>query len=106
MSANQLLEKALSTTSEDEAIACLRMARKKGLKLAPATVKWPLDKEIIQALHGRVNILNEEKDRVSRALQECELEKNKISDKLVNYQASLLAVVVVFGIIVLLALTL
>ena len=33
MSANQLLSKALSTESEDEAIACLKMARKKGLKL-------------------------------------------------------------------------
>ena len=33
MSADQLLSKALSTDSEDEAIACLRMARKKGLKL-------------------------------------------------------------------------
>lgn len=33
MSANQLLSKALSTDSEDEAIACLKMARKKGLKL-------------------------------------------------------------------------
>lgn len=28
---NQLLSKAMSTTSEDEAIACLRMARKSGL---------------------------------------------------------------------------
>jgi hypothetical protein len=33
MSADQLLSKALSTDSEDEAIACLKMARKKGLKL-------------------------------------------------------------------------
>jgi hypothetical protein len=33
MSANQLLSKALSTDSEDEAIACLKMVRKKGLKL-------------------------------------------------------------------------
>jgi hypothetical protein len=33
MSANQLLSKALSTDSEDEAISCLKMARKKGLKL-------------------------------------------------------------------------
>lgn len=30
---NQLLAKALSTTSEDEAMACLRMARKKGGRL-------------------------------------------------------------------------
>jgi len=33
MSADQLIAKALSTTSEEEAIACLVMARKKGLKL-------------------------------------------------------------------------
>ena len=33
MSADQLMSKALSTDSEDEAIACLVMARKKGLKL-------------------------------------------------------------------------
>ena len=33
MSINQLLAKALSTTSEDEAMACLRMARKKGGQL-------------------------------------------------------------------------
>jgi hypothetical protein len=33
MTANQLLSKALSTDSEDEAISCLKMARKKGLKL-------------------------------------------------------------------------
>lgn len=33
MTANQLLSKALSTGSEDEAIACLKMVRKKGLKL-------------------------------------------------------------------------
>jgi hypothetical protein len=38
MSANQLIGKALSTTSEDEAIACLRMARKKGLKIDAAKV--------------------------------------------------------------------
>jgi hypothetical protein len=37
MSANQLLTKALSTTSEDEAIACLKMARKKGLKIEVAS---------------------------------------------------------------------
>jgi flagellar biosynthesis chaperone FliJ len=33
MTANQILSKALSTESEDEAISCLKMARKKGLKL-------------------------------------------------------------------------
>lgn len=30
---NQLLAKALSTTSEEEAMSCLRMARKKGVRL-------------------------------------------------------------------------
>jgi hypothetical protein len=39
MSANQLLSKALNTDSEDEAIACLKMARKKGLKLEEDTSK-------------------------------------------------------------------
>lgn len=39
MSANQLLSKALSTDSEDEAITCLKMARKKGLKLEEDTSK-------------------------------------------------------------------
>jgi hypothetical protein len=38
MSADQLIAKALSTTSEEEAIACLVMARKKGLKLGSANV--------------------------------------------------------------------
>lgn len=33
MSINQLLAKALSTTSEEEAMSCLRMARKKGKTL-------------------------------------------------------------------------
>lgn len=32
--ANQLIAKALSTASEDEAIACLRMARKRGVKMS------------------------------------------------------------------------
>jgi hypothetical protein len=36
MSADQLLAKALSTDSEDEAIACLKMARKKNLKISTA----------------------------------------------------------------------
>ena len=35
---NQLLAKALSTTSEDEAMACLRMARKKGGRLEDSSV--------------------------------------------------------------------
>jgi hypothetical protein len=34
---NQLLSKALSTTSEDEAMACLRMARKKGGRIEEST---------------------------------------------------------------------
>jgi hypothetical protein len=37
MSADQLIAKALSTTSEEEAIACLVMARKKGLKLVSSS---------------------------------------------------------------------
>ena len=37
MSTNQLLAKALSTSSEEEAIACLRMARKKGARIEEST---------------------------------------------------------------------
>lgn len=36
---DQLLAKALSTTSEEEAIACLRMARKKGSTYATSSIK-------------------------------------------------------------------
>lgn len=32
---DDLVAKALSTTSEDEAVACLRMARKRGEKMSP-----------------------------------------------------------------------
>jgi len=39
---DQLLAKALSTTSEEEAIACLRMARKKGGKYAPTCKPKPI----------------------------------------------------------------
>jgi hypothetical protein len=37
---NQLIDKALSTSSEDEAIACLRMARKKGGRLEDSSVSY------------------------------------------------------------------
>lgn len=93
MSANQIIEKALSTTSEDEAIACLKMARKKGLKLTTDNKKLVSDMEdVINLSIRRIRFLEKEKD--------------KISDELVNYQASLMAIVVLFGIIILLALTL
>jgi hypothetical protein len=38
MDKNTLFAKALGSDSEDEAIACLRMARKKGLKIDTANV--------------------------------------------------------------------
>lgn len=94
MSANQLIEKALSTTSEDEAIACLKMARKKGLKLT--TAKNNLDDQIIQALHRRVDIISEERNRLRREIQDCNKEKEKISDTLTNYQAGLIALIASF----------
>jgi hypothetical protein len=46
MSANQLLSKALSTDSEDEAIACLKMVRKKGLKLEEDTSKGYYERKL------------------------------------------------------------
>jgi len=64
MSASQLIAKALSTTSEDEAIACLRMARKKGEKIE--TVNESRDREWAQ-LVIQVRI---ERDKYYRMLHE------------------------------------
>jgi len=59
---NQLLSKALSTTSEDEAMACLRMARKKGGRIEESTssgdynghdAKYWYDKAVIWYNHAK-----------------------------------------------------
>ena len=59
MSANQLIAKALSTESEDEAVACLKMARKKGLKIDGSTITSEVEQEwaklVVQARSERDN---------------------------------------------------
>jgi hypothetical protein len=65
MSANQLIAKALSTTSEDEAIACLRMARKKGLK-----ADAPIDQERDEQWAQLVTQARTESQKYYRMLQE------------------------------------
>jgi hypothetical protein len=57
MSANQLMSKALSTDSEDEAIACLVMARKKGLKLG-VTAAGKNTTDQLQSLLNKYSKLN------------------------------------------------
>jgi cytoplasmic iron level regulating protein YaaA (DUF328/UPF0246 family) len=60
MTANQILSKALSTESEDEAISCLKMARKKGLKLEVDINKGYYERKlkdyasVVSALEGDV----------------------------------------------------
>jgi hypothetical protein len=53
MSANQLIAKALSTASEEEAIACLRMARKKSLKM-----NGSIPEEVSEDRQKLINLIN------------------------------------------------
>jgi hypothetical protein len=82
MSADQLLAKALSTDSEDEAIACLRMARKKGFKLGTSNGGHTVESRTQQlrdmidrynqlgrdyhTLNGRLNDRNKENDALKK----------------------------------------
>lgn len=58
MSADQLLAKALSTDSEDEAVACLKMARKKGLKLGTSNGAHTVESRT-QQLRNLLDMYNE-----------------------------------------------
>lgn len=90
MSVDQLIAKALSTTSEDEAIACLKMARKRGGKLTTTETKATIggpgkDVEywcsIAKAWHSKYQVL--QLDMVSlkqshlRDLNKAKLDLNK-----------------------------
>ena len=83
MSADQLLSKALSTDSEDEAIACLVMARKKGLKLgSSADGKHTVESRTKQFynlldMHDKLRNDNRElkKELISHTLEVSELNK-------------------------------
>lgn len=98
MSANQLLEKALSTTSEDEAIACLVMARKKGLKLSDQKQKQ------IQDLQKELAIVNSGVDYLIKAKHNLIKENDRMSKELEHYQASLIVTVVCFSLALLFSL--
>lgn len=63
MSANQLMAKALSTTSEDEAISCLKMARKKGLKIAESASFNVLPIEVEKEWAQLVTQARQERDK-------------------------------------------
>ena len=66
MSANQLLSKALSTDSEDEAISCLKMARKKGLKIEVASSTNALSSAAEKEWAKLVTEAREERHRYKR----------------------------------------
>lgn len=65
MSTNQLIAKALSTTSEDEAIACLRMARKKGATIETTA---PRNKNAANEAETRqmIDMINRFRDRADK----------------------------------------
>ena len=75
MSADQLLSKALSTDSEDEAIACLRMARKKGLKLGSSGAS-----NGVHTVESRTKQLQQLLDTYNELRQEHRVLKNKFND--------------------------
>jgi ribosomal protein L29 len=74
MSADQILSKALSTESEDEAIACLKMARKKGLKLDSSS-----ESNGKHTVESRTKQLQELLDRFNQLRQDYYALKNKFN---------------------------
>jgi hypothetical protein len=95
MTANQILSKALSTESEDEAIACLKMARKKGLKLEGDTNKGYSEGKLKD--HARIIKLEENiRDRLRlNTLQREEIYRleerlQDVKDRLHTYEAWLM----------------
>ena len=83
MSANQLISKALSTTSEDEAVACLKMARKKGLKIEAADPN-SVSLQDAQLLAQGIGQARAERDRYKRGWQERGYENKVLQVKLDN----------------------
>lgn len=76
MSAEQLIAKALSTDSEDEAIACLRMARKKGLNSSsPSTSKGR------HTVESRTNQLQDLLDTYNRLRSDHYYLKKRLRDR-------------------------
>jgi len=69
MDKNALFAKALGSDSEDEAIACLRMARKKGLKVDAAKVA-KVDQARDEEWAKLVTQARTERDKYYRMLQE------------------------------------
>jgi hypothetical protein len=79
MSANQLMSKALSTASEDEAIACLMMARKKDLKIESGYTF-----EEVKLLVQTIEQARAERARYERAWRDRGYENQKLQVKLDN----------------------
>lgn len=100
MSANQLLSKALSTDSEDEAIACLKMARKKGLKLEEDTSKGYYEGKlrdhsknyasVVSALEGDIRDKLRLNDRQRKEIYHLGDKLQDAKDRLSSYEAWLI----------------
>lgn len=84
MSANQLMSKALSTTSEDEAVACLKMARKKGLKIETTAAPTGISLQDAHILAQGLGQVRAERDRYKRGWQERGYENKVLQVKLDN----------------------
>lgn len=100
MSANQLLSKALSTESEDEAIACLKMARKKGLKLEEDITSGYYDKKL-KDITQEISFLEEDiRDKLRlnnhqrKLIHYLEVKLQHVKDTVYTYQAWLMVTAV------------
>ena len=69
MSINQLLAKALSTTSEDEAMTCLRMARKRGGKLEDSSAPAEYNGHDAKYWYELYHQANAQSDRMTQEQQ-------------------------------------
>ena len=100
MTANQLLSKALSTDSEDEAISCLKMARKKGLKLEEGINEGYYEGKlrdhakdytsVVSALEGDIRDKLRLNDRQRREIYRLEEKLQDAKDRLSSYEAWLI----------------
>lgn len=110
MSVDQLIAKALSTTSEEEAIACLRMARKKGGKLNTTSAKLVNGKDInwwvmvATEWHKKAVILDKRAaDRHAECMRLTNKlnEKNTVSDSIRNFALIMLSCILLAGLFIL-----
>lgn len=100
MTANQLLSKALSTESEDEAISCLKMARKKGLKLEEDITRGYYERklkdhaQIVSVLEGDIRDKLRLNNSQRKEIYYLEDKLHHAKDRLYTYEAWLIVTAV------------